>query len=424
MKEKTMRKKITLGLACVMMMSALGGCGTAKSKYLLDVDYTDYVKLCDYKGVETDKVVYEITDEAVQKEIESLLYDYATYENITNRGVQEGDYVVIDYSSKMDGKDAEDYSAEEEEFSLGDGYFYPEAEKALEGMKVGDTKEVEVTLTEESAEEEDIGKKLQMNITLKSISEEILPEYNQKFVEEETDYDTIEEFEKSIRDDLEVEKKEEYESVSTEGILEYIVDNSTFDGYPQELYDQCEKYYDSSNESYAAMWGMELEEFMELMGIDEDAKKQDVELNVNYELVVGAIAQTEGIDCTEEEIDNFAKENYEELGYEDTEAFFKDYDREEIGSELIYQKVVQLLLEHAKFVEISEAEYLERVDLEEALYEEDESVDEEEAAESETSEEGKENKNTEENSSEEKNSDEKASEENSSEKTTEETSEK
>lgn len=418
-KKKTIRKKITLGLVCVMVMSALGGCGNAKSKYLLDVDYTDYVKLCDYKGVETDKIVYEITDDAIQEEIELMLYDYATYEDITDRGVKAGDYVVINYSSKLDGKDSEDYSAEEEEVSLGQGYFYPEAEKALEGMKVGDTKDVEVTLTDEFADEEDIGKKLQMKITVQSISEEILPEYNQKFVEEETDYDTIEEFEKAVKDDLAAQKEEEYESVSSDGILDYLVDNSTFDGYPQELYEQCEKYYDSSNESYAAMMGMELEEFMEQMGIDEAAKKEDVELNVNYELVVGAIAQEEGIDCTEEEIDNFAKEHYEEFGYEDTEAFFKDYSREEIGSELIYQKVIQLLLENAKFVELPEAEYLERLESEEELYEEEEPIGEDNAAESQTSETDKENEDTKQNSSEEKNSDEQASEEDSSEKTTE-----
>lgn len=361
-----MKKKIALGLAGIMMMTALGGCGTAKSKYLLDIDYTDYVKLCDYKGAQTDKIIFEISDEEIDERIEEMLYEEASYKDITDRAVQDGDYVVIDYESKIDGKVSEDYSGEEEEISVGEEYFYPEAEDALIGMKIGEKKSVKVTLTDEFVEEEDVGKKLDMDITVKSISEEIIPEYNQTYVEENTDYDTMEEFEQSIRDDLNEEKEAQYESVSADGIMQYLIDNSTFDGYPKELYDQCEKYYDDSNEAEAAMYQMELEDYLELIGVDEKTKKEDVLANVNFELVIGAIAQKEGIDCTEEEIDNFAIDNYEDFGYEDSEAFFEEYSREEVGSELIYEKVIEFLLENAKYSEVPEEEYLKQEEAEEA----------------------------------------------------------
>lgn len=377
-----MRKKIALGLTGIMIMAALGGCGTSKSKYLLDVDYTEYVTLCDYKNAEAEKVAYEISDDEVQERIEEMLYDYATYEDITDRGVESDDYVVIDYSSQLDGKAAEDYSGEGEDIPVGGGYFYEDAEKAMLGMKPGEKKSVDVELTEEFAmEEEDIGKKLKMDITVQSISVENIPEYDQKFVEENTDYKTMKKFEKSVWEEINTEKKDEYEAVAAEAIMQYLLDNSTFNGYPQELYDQCEEYYDMGYESYASMLGMDLDQFMEQMGITEEMKKQEVESSVNYELVVGAIAQLEGIDCSEKEIDTFVKKNCEDFGYDDAEAFFEDYTRQDVGSELIYEKVIDFLLKHAKYTEISEEEYLERMAAEEeALYEEEGMSDEEEVS--------------------------------------------
>lgn len=354
-----MKKKLALGLTGIMVLSALTGCGQASSKYLLDVDYSDYVKLCEYTGLNAEKVTVDVTDEEIQEQIESNMYDFVTYDPVTDRGIEVGDCANIDYTATIDGQESEDYSGESEDVFVGEGYLYPELEDALVGMKTDESKQVEVVLTEDYAIEGDVGKTLSVDVTVNEITIENLPEYNEEFVKENTDYDTIEAYEASVKEELLAYKEESYKYDAIDTMMSYIIDNSEFDGYPDELYTQCEENYDGSNEYYAAMYGMELDDYLELMGIDEDTKKEEITENVNYELVVGAIAQKEKFDCTEDEINEFVSANYADYGYESEDEFLEDYSEEEVGYEIIYEKVIDFLYENAEFTEISEEEYLE-----------------------------------------------------------------
>lgn len=374
-----MKRKLALGLTGIMVLSALTGCGKSSSKYLLDVDYSDYVKICEYKGVEAEKVKTGVTKEEIQEEVESRMYDFVTYDPITDRGIKVGDYANIDYKATMDGKEAEDYSSEGEDILVGEGYLYPELEEALIGMKTGENKKVDVELTEDYAEEEDAGKKLSLDVKVNEITLENLPEYNETFVKENTDYNSVADYEASVEKELKEYKEESYKSKAIDNIMTYLIDNSEFDGYPEELYKQCEENYDNSNEYTAAMYGMELEQYLELMGINEDSKKEDIKANVNYELVIGVIAQKEKIDCTEKEIDKFVKDNYSDYEYESEEDFLEDYSKEEIGYELIYEKVTEFLYENAKFKEISEEEYKKAHPEEDYFEDEDTAEDEEDS---------------------------------------------
>ncbi|MDD6069856.1 MAG: FKBP-type peptidyl-prolyl cis-trans isomerase [Clostridiales bacterium] len=380
-----MKKKFALGMVGLLVVGALTGCGKTKSKYLLDVDYSDYVKLCDYEGIEVDKVVFDVSEDEIQEQIDMEMYDYATYDEITDRGIQVGDYVVLDYTGKLDGKESEEYSGTEEEIMVGEEAFYPEAEEALVGLKSGEKTSVELVLTEDYAEEEDVGKNLSLEITVGAVTQENLPECNDEFVKENLDYDSLEEYRKGVKEELMDSKTQEYESAAVSQALEYLVANSTFDGYPEELYTQCEGYFNAENENNAAMFGMEVDEYLDLMGMDEAACKESIEESVNYELVIGAIAQKEGIDCTADEIKKFVEDNYEEFGYDSTDAFFEEYAEEDVGYELIYEKVADFLYEHAKYVEIDEAEYLKQQEAD--MYDEGD-ADEEEADVKESGEEG------------------------------------
>lgn len=366
-----MKKRLAMGMVVIMTAAALTGCGGAASDYLLDEKYSDYVKLCDYKGVEATKVVFEITDEQVQEEIQMYLYDDVSYDVVTDRGVEIGDYANIDYIATLDGKESEDYSGEQEDVMVGEGYIYPEVEDALIGMKTGEEKTVDVTLTEEYADEDDVGKKLSIKVTLNEISVENLPEYNEEYVKTYTDYKSMEKYEESIRQELQESAEEEYKYVAVEEIMTYLVDNSEFDGYPQELYDSCKENYDSSNEYYAAMYGMELDEYFEQLGLDEETQQQEIVDNVNYELVIGAIAQAEGIKCTDKEISDFIKDIYEDYGYESAEEFSEDYTDEDVGYEIVYEKVIDFLYDNATFHEISEEEYLQQQEAEYMIEDED-----------------------------------------------------
>ena len=387
-----MTKKTMFGCVGMIAVMTLAGCGkdTDTSKYLLDEDYSQYVSVCEYKGVETSKIVFDVTDEEIQEQIDQLLYEYVSYEEITGRGVELGDMVNLDYTASLDeetdtasdsdrDKEAieEEYSGTDEEIVVGEGVLYPEVEDALIGMKAGDSKTVEVVLTEDYAEEEDVGQKLSVEVKLNTIDEEILPEYNDDFVKENTDYDSMEAYETSVKEELMQDKEEEYKAASQEEIFDYLVEHSEFNGYPDALYTQCEEEYDNNNAFYAAMWQMDLEDYLELLGITDAEREEGIQSMIKQELVVGAIAQKEGITCNDKEVRQFAEDIYEEYDYDSVEDFLQDYSDREIGQEIIYQKVATLLYDNATYKEKTEEEYLAEQEAEYEDESDDSSLDEE-----------------------------------------------
>lgn len=369
-----MKKIIALGMASVLIMAAITGCGQS-NPYLKNISYSKYVDLCDYKGVEASKVTFEITDEEVQSAIDEEMYDYVTYDPITDRAAKEDDYANVTYKTTIDGKENENYSTQDEDVVIGEGYLFPEVEEELVGMKTGDNKKIDVEITEDYAyDDADIGKKATVDVTLNEISKEIVPEYNDDFVKENTEYKDKAEYEAAKKKELEESREEEYKSAAVQEIMQYLLDNSKFNGYPDDLYTECEENYNNDNEYSASMYGMELSEFEEMLGLDEDTKKQDIINNVNSELIMGAIAQKEKISCSKKEVDQFVKDNYATYGYESAEDFLKDYSEEEVGYQLTYQKVADFLYDNAKLTEISEDEYNEQ---QTQLYDDTEASDEE-----------------------------------------------
>lgn len=369
-----MKKIIALGMASVLIMAGITGCGQS-NPYLKNISYSKYVDLCDYKGVEASKVTFEITDEEVQSAIDEEMYDYVTYDPITDRAAKEDDYANVTYKTTIDGKENENYSAQDEDVVIGEDYLFPEVEEELVGMKKGDNKKIDVEITEDYAyDDADIGKKATVDVTLNEISKEIVPEYNDDFVKENTEYKDKAEYEAAKKKELEESREEEYKSAAVQEIMQYLLDNSKFNGYPDDLYTECEENYNNDNEYSASMYGMELSEFEEMLGLDEDTKKQDIINNVNSELIMGAIAQKEKISCSKKEVDQFVKDNYATYGYESAEDFLKDYSEEEVGYQLTYQKVADFLYDNAKLTEISEDEYNEQ---QTQLYNDTEASDEE-----------------------------------------------
>ncbi len=358
-----MKKKLSLLVAGIMMTTCLTGCN-------------NYVKLCGYTGIEATNIVFDVTDEEVQEEIEYAMYDYVTYDPVTNRGVEEGDYVNVTYTATIDGEENEDYSMENEDILVGEGWVYPELEDALIGMKTGDTTTVQFTLTEEFAEEDFAGKDITLEVVLNEITIENIPEYNEEFVKENFDFDTLEDYEAYVKQSLLDSKADEYKYVAVEEIFTHIIENSTFNGYPDELYEQCEEMYNQNNELYASMYGMSVEEFLELTGVDEDTKKKEIEDSVNYELVIQEIAKKEDIKVTDEEVTEYIDSIYAEYGYESVDDFLKDYTTEEIQSELVYQKVSDFLFDNAKLVDKSEEDFLAEQEEEEFSEEEAELIEE------------------------------------------------
>lgn len=345
-----MKKKLLLLATSACVIGLLAGCSSASKG-----TYDKYVTLGEYKGLDLALIKTEITDDMVDEEIEYFLEDNATYTEITDRAAEESDTVNINYVGKIDGEEFEDGSAEDFDLVLGEGYLLDDLEAGIAGMTAGETKEISLTFPEDYYDETVAGKDAVFTVTLNKISVEEIPEYTDEFVASVTDYSTTAEYEEALKSELYSSTESDNRSTAGMEAMSMAIENSTFDGYPQELYDSCKEEYDAMNQMYAEMFGLDVSELEE----DEESTKSLIEEMVYEKMVCTAIAEKENIEVSEEDYKQYLEDNYELYGYESTEEYEEAETKESIMNEILSEMVQDFLLENANITEVTEDEYYE-----------------------------------------------------------------
>ena len=342
-----MKRKYVIPLIILAAVTALTGCQKQNKN-----SYDKYVTLGEYTGMTIDRIVTTVTDDDVQEEIQNELYADAEFKEVTDRGAKEGDTVNIDYTGKIDGEEFDGGSDTGMDLELGSDTFLPEFEDGIIGMKKGETKDITITFPEDYDGTVD-GKTAVFSVTVNSITEAILPEYNDAYAKENYDYDTTAEYEASLKSDLQEQYDEDATFTACSDALSEAVDNAEFDGYPEDMYDAAKEQMEYENQAFADQLGIEL---TDLVGEDYDIE-EDILAAIHEKLVVYAIAEKEKLTVTDEEFDTYAEDNWELYGYDTKEDFISDYGDEEIRYSLLYDKVLNFLGENNTFHDIDEAEY-------------------------------------------------------------------
>lgn len=336
--------------------------GTEEAK--LEYKVEDYVKLGEYKDLEINYVVPQVTSEDMEMQIQELVDENVEYTEITDRPAQEGDSVNIDYIGTVDGAEFEGGSDTNFDLVLGSGEFLEEFEKNLIGASLGATVTFSLVFPEDYAEEL-ASKQAEFTVTVNSIDEVKTPEYTDELVKSTTEYSTMEEYEEAMQGELMETATQESISMAGEEALSLAIKNAKLDGYPSELYDVCYQDTVSSYQSYADMFEMELKDFLEqYMDMDEEGIKEAAISWVNDILVTEAIAKKEGFSVSEKEYKEAVGAMVEEYGYDSLTEFEKDNSRISIESSLIRDKVLTFLYDNSKLKEMSEDEYYEQVSTE------------------------------------------------------------
>jgi len=342
-----MKKNYMIPFAVLLSVVSLAGCGKKDEN-----PYSKYVTLGEYTGMTVDRIVSTISDEDVQSEIQNDLYADADFKEVTDRGAQDGDTVNIDYTGTIDGEEFEGGSDTDYDLELGSGTFLEDFESGIIGMKTGETKEISVTFPDEYDGTLD-GQTAVFSVTVNSISEVILPDYNDAYVKENYGFDTIADFEASVKEDLQSQYDDDATYTACADALSMAVDNATFDGYPEDMYNTAKEQMESENQAFAEQLGIE---WTDLAGDDYDIE-EDVLNNVHEELVVYAIAAKEKLEVTDDEFNTFVDDNWEMYEYDTKEDFLKDNSEEDLRYSLLYQKVLDFLGENNTFNDIDEDEY-------------------------------------------------------------------
>ncbi len=309
------------------------------------------VTMGQYKGVEAEKADATVTEKDVKAELDRLAQRDASTETV-ERAAALGDTVVIDFEGFMDGEAFEGGKGEDFNLKLGSGTFIPGFEDQLVGKSAGDECDVNVTFPEEYQAEELKGKPAVFKCKVKSVMETILPEMDDEFAKDVSEFETMDELKKDIEGKIAESKKNAAESSFEEAVLDKVLENMEAD-IPDAMY---ESQLDNIMQDYSyriQQQGISLDDYVKQMGMDMQTFRgifrQQAERQVKVQLAVKAIAKLENIEPTEEEIDAEYGKMAESYGLE-VEKVRQFVPVESVKSDLSMSKTVEMLKENAVVV--------------------------------------------------------------------------
>lgn len=360
-----MKKKYLLLLTGLLVAASLFGCGkkentpdaTASSAeqdgeitgYLVD-NAEKYVTLSTYKGLDVEKPIYEVSDDELSMEIENELYDHSNV-NETDRASQMGDLLTIDLSASVEGDINATLTEEDYTIELGYEEFGSDFDEQLTGVKAGDTKKFSCDFTEDSWYEDWIGKTVNFDVTVKKVEEIIVPEYTDDFVTTTLGYDSKEDFEAALREELEAGYASQSTNEARENAMLAALENCKFNGYPDKLYDSCKTAVKERYSAFADAYGMSEEDLYDAYDMSEEDIETEVMDTVNRRLFISALCQKEGLSVTDAEYNAYLEEQYALYGYEDAASFEADMDKEFLMWSLYETKTADFLLNNASVYE-------------------------------------------------------------------------
>lgn len=326
----------------------------------IEVDVVPDVEVGDYKNLEIAKVSEEVTDEQIDRRIEQERQKNARRINIDDRKAEDGDIVSIDYVGRVDGEEFEGGAAEDQELELGSGTFIPGFEEQIVGKEIGETFDVNVTFPEKYQAKELEGKDAVFTVTLKAISKEELPEINDDFVMDISEFDSLDEYKDHIREELSEANKSFARQQKEEELMEELIKITSVD-VPEVM---VERVIDERVSSYSQNFqqqGISMDQYLRMLNTNmedfRDSLKDDAEKVVITRLAMDEIVRQEDFDVSEEEIKEEAEKiadkyfGQDEKQKEEMIKFMVDSQDERMKQDLIYRKAVDFLLENAKEVE-------------------------------------------------------------------------
>ncbi len=318
--------------------------------------WSDYVTLGEYKGIEVEVKSAEVTEDDIQAKVDSLLSYYATSTDVTDRAVQDGDVVNIDYTGYIDGVAFDGGSATGASLTIGSGQFIDGFETGLIGANIGDEVKLNLTFPNPYLNNPDYaGKAVQFDVKVNSIQVKETPELTDEFIANNTSYTTVDEYKASVKESLEASKAEDVKSDKLNSVWNTIIDNCTVVSYPEELVAQYQNemndYYEQIATNY---YGKTLEEYITGNGSTmDDFNKKTLEYGQTSaisEMIARGIAEKESITVSDDEVKEYAQSLIDDgtvTGFDDADAVIEYYSQNYLRLSLTFQKVLEYVEEQA-----------------------------------------------------------------------------
>lgn len=317
-------------------------------KYTATVQLRPTVTLGAYTGIDFEKQSTEVSDEEVEAEIKKDLENAGSWEPIGDRAIENGDKCVIDFSGSVDGVKFEGGTAKDYTIVLGSGSFIPGFEDQMVGMKAGETKVVKVKFPEDYHAENLAGKDAEFEVVLHSATVKNVPALDDETVKDISEFDTVDDYKKSVKDRLVSKKEEEAGYALDQAIIEKVAENAQVEIPECMINDEAEDMVKEFE--YRVMYqGGDPEQFYKMTGQTREnllnTYKTGAAKNVKLRLVLQEIIKAANITVTDEEVEQDLEKSAEEanMSFEEFKKNVTDQHRSYLRSSMLSKKAFEFL---------------------------------------------------------------------------------
>ena len=313
------------------------------------------VDLGKYKGVKIEKIDAEVTDEDIDKEIKREQEANARTITVEDRPVKDGDTAVIDFEGFIGDKAFEGGKGENYPLVIGSGSFIPGFEEQLIGKNSGDDVDVKVTFPEDYNAKDLAGKEALFKVKINEIKEKELPELDDEFASEVSEFDTMAEYREDVKKNLAEKKEKEAKDKKEDAVIEAIIKDSKMD-IPEAMVETQARTMVNDYARRLQSQGLSLEQYFMFTGLDmdkfTDQMKEGARKRIESRLILEAVVKAENIEVTDEEyekeLERIAGESKMEVDKLKEYIGDDEYGKKQIIDDLKIQKAVDFVVDNAK----------------------------------------------------------------------------
>ena len=311
------------------------------------------VTLGEYKGVEVPKSETEVTDEDVEAELKKEQEKNSRTVTVEDRGAENGDITTIDFEGFVDGEAFEGGKGTDYPLTLGSGSFIPGFEDQLVGSKAGDHVEVKVTFPEEYQAKELAGKEAVFQCDVKKVEAKELPELDDDFAQDASEFDTLAEYKEDIKKNLTEKKEKEARAAKENAAVDKAIENAEMEIPDAMVATQTRQMLDDFARRMQSQ-GLTMEQYFQFTGLTAEKMQEEMKpqalKRIQTRLVLEKIAEVENIQPTQEEVDEEISKMAEayKMEADKIKELLGDRELEQMKKDMAVQKAVTLVADEAK----------------------------------------------------------------------------
>lgn len=310
------------------------------------------VTLSDYKGIEVEKKTAEVTDEELQAEIDKVRESNSRMITVEDRAVQDGDITTIDFEGFVDGEPFEGGKGENYPLTIGSHSFIDNFEEQLIGKNIGEETEVNVTFPEQYQAEELQGKPAVFKVTIKEIKVKELPELDDDFAQDVSEFDTVDEYKEDLKKKLLENKEAALKREKEEDVVGKIIENATME-IPDPMVDTQVRQMVQEFSQRIQSQGLSLQQYMQFTGMTPESLTNELQpqalKRIQSRLVLEAVVAAENIETSDEDLEKELEKMAEmyQMEADKLKELVGEEEKKQIALDLAVQKAVELVVDAA-----------------------------------------------------------------------------